>query len=199
MRCAAVHNNKLRKRAGSVKTCKKCGTEYVFKNNKPSVSFCSKCKPQRQLLKTLKDVANSLSARGKHPSWKWAYVRIQARSIHRAILKLACYRCNYAKHVELAHIKPISSFPLSTPLSEVNDRSNVVQLCPNCHWELDHGIWSFPVEAPVGNRTPTTAIPEPDSAIKLQERLARHKVDSGGTYLRGTAFAAGWIARTTPM
>ena len=45
-----------------------------------------------------------------------------------------------SKHVELCHIKPIASFKDSALLSEVNSKNNIVQLCPNCHWELDHGI-----------------------------------------------------------
>ena len=52
--------------------------------------------------------------------------------------KLACACCGYDKHVELAHIKPVSSFDVNTLISVVNSEENVIQLCPNCHWEFDN-------------------------------------------------------------
>jgi hypothetical protein len=33
-----------------------------------------------------------------------------------------------------------TSFPLDTPISVVNSLDNLVGLCPNCHWEFDHGL-----------------------------------------------------------
>ncbi|MEO1286206.1 MAG: HNH endonuclease [Chloroflexota bacterium] len=51
----------------------------------------------------------------------------------------SCERCGYKKHIEICHIKAIADYPLETPVSEVNDLNNLVGLCPNCHWELDHG------------------------------------------------------------
>jgi len=54
--------------------------------------------------------------------------------------QLKCEKCGYTKHTELCHIKSISSFPKETLVSIVNDRSNIMFLCPNCHWELDHSL-----------------------------------------------------------
>jgi len=51
-----------------------------------------------------------------------------------------CQLCGYSKHVEVCHIKPIASFKADTPVSVVNALSNLVGLCPNCHWEFDHGM-----------------------------------------------------------
>lgn len=56
------------------------------------------------------------------------------------MINLPCAYCGYSLHVELCHIKPISSFPDSALLSEVNSRKNNIQLCRNCHWELDNSI-----------------------------------------------------------
>lgn len=53
--------------------------------------------------------------------------------------ELPCHICGYDKFVELHHIKPISSFIKSTPIGEINSPNNVIQLCPNCHWEA-HNI-----------------------------------------------------------
>lgn len=51
---------------------------------------------------------------------------------------MVCTKCSYDKHVEVSHIKAICDFDLSTPLSEVNHISNLLLLCPNCHWEHDN-------------------------------------------------------------
>jgi hypothetical protein len=42
--------------------------------------------------------------------------------------------------VGIPHIKAISSFPLTAKLKEINAATNVLGLCPNCHWEYDHGL-----------------------------------------------------------
>jgi hypothetical protein len=66
-------------------------------------------------------------------------IRSHARGVFKELLaNPCCEKCSYNKHVELCHIKPISSFPKDTLVAEVNHRSNVMFLCPNCHWEFDH-------------------------------------------------------------
>lgn len=55
-------------------------------------------------------------------------------------LPRVCRNCGYDKHVEICHIRAINTFPDDTPISVVNDLANLVALCPNCHWELDHGL-----------------------------------------------------------
>lgn len=49
-----------------------------------------------------------------------------------------CNVCGYDKHVEVAHIRSISSFDDNILVKHVNDVSNMVYLCPNHHWELDN-------------------------------------------------------------
>jgi 5-methylcytosine-specific restriction endonuclease McrA len=51
-----------------------------------------------------------------------------------------CIKCGYFKHVQVAHIKAIKDFVDSTTIREVNSVSNLMYLCPNCHWEHDHGL-----------------------------------------------------------
>lgn len=48
--------------------------------------------------------------------------------------------CGYDKHVEVCHIKPISEYDLDIKVSEINHKSNIHILCPNCHWEFDNGF-----------------------------------------------------------
>lgn len=53
-----------------------------------------------------------------------------------------CIICGYDKHIEIAHIKSISSFSDDSLISEINDINNLVALCPNHHWEFDNGVLS---------------------------------------------------------
>lgn len=53
---------------------------------------------------------------------------------------LKCAICGYDNHVEIAHIRPVSDFPGDTLISEINSKDNLIALCPNHHWEYDHGI-----------------------------------------------------------
>ena len=78
--------------------------------------------------------------KGKHASWANSHVRAFNRSWNKELTKRPCQNCGYNKHVELAHIKAVSTFPNEALLSEINGPSNVIPLCPNCHWEFDNGI-----------------------------------------------------------
>lgn len=52
-----------------------------------------------------------------------------------------CQKCSYSIHVELCHIKSISSFTDdSVKLIEINGEDNLLVLCKNHHWEFDNGI-----------------------------------------------------------
>lgn len=55
-------------------------------------------------------------------------------------IDLKCEKCSYDKHVEVAHIKPISKFESLDFISEINKLENLKILCPNCHWEFDNGL-----------------------------------------------------------
>lgn len=69
-----------------------------------------------------------------------AKIRGLARvKIQRSDMPYCCKACGYSLHVECCHIKPIADFDSSATLSEVNDLSNLVYLCPNHHWEFDNG------------------------------------------------------------
>lgn len=87
---------------------------------------------------TVGEYRNKLSVKNKHPSWINAHVRNFARTWLKHLTKLPCAKCGYNKHVELAHIKPVSSYSDNTLLSTINSENNVIQLCPNCHWEFDN-------------------------------------------------------------
>ena len=66
-------------------------------------------------------------------------IRNLARTnIEKSDRKKECQNCGYDKHYETCHIKAISSFTDDTFVSEINDDSNILILCPNCHWEFDN-------------------------------------------------------------
>lgn len=130
-------NDTERVREWRQKNKKKCPfcDSLIYKESKT----CVQCSPRADMgHKTLGEYRNLESVKGKHPSWVYAHVRGMARSKFKKLLSLPCAHCGYSKHVELAHVKPLSSFPDSALLSEINSEENVIQLCPNCHWEFDN-------------------------------------------------------------
>ncbi len=54
-----------------------------------------------------------------------------------------CIVCGYDRHIQISHVKPVSSFPDSALISEINAIENIVSLCPNHHWEFDNGLISI--------------------------------------------------------
>ena len=153
--CAAVFNNKATgsrnpRNRPKPRTCC-CGTVYFWSTSNRSL-FCPSCAQKRrekflpEYLKqlTLADYHQLPSIVGKHPSWRNAHIRSLNRSWNSDLAASSCVACGYTKHVELAHIRPITSFPESATLGEVNSRKNIVPLCRNCHWEFDHGLLLLP-------------------------------------------------------
>lgn len=103
------------------------------KKNKKS-KLCMDCSSEKRCKrKTLKDCLHS-ALHGQ--SAKFNIIRGRARSKYKHIKK--CESCGYDKHVEVCHIKPISSFSEDALITDINHRSNIKILCPNCHWEFDH-------------------------------------------------------------
>lgn len=137
--CSVSKHNKIPKRK-ITRVCSRC--DLLVFNHK--TGFCeqhyyenlgSKAKD-----KTIQDYAERDCVKKLHKSSKFAHIRGLNRTWNKDKRRLPCFVCGYDKHVELAHIKPISSFAMSAKLSEVNSAENVVQLCPNCHWEFDNGL-----------------------------------------------------------
>jgi hypothetical protein len=68
-------------------------------------------------------------------------VRGHARAVFKETgLPSACSICGYSRHVELHHIKSIGLFANEAKGSEINSLLNLSVLCPNHHWEADHGF-----------------------------------------------------------
>lgn len=83
---------------------------------------------------------NLLTKRKNYQSYRSA-IRKRAEKVFSDSGKpLKCAICGYDVHVEIAHIKAVADFPGDTLISEINSEDNLIALCPNHHWEYDHGI-----------------------------------------------------------
>lgn len=154
--CAAKCSNRLYPKRKTNKKCLVCDSIVQSYRH----SRCSK--HQEEYLKTRFDYIKDLtlehywskkSLENLHPSSKNAHIRGLARSNFKDLLKHSCANCGYSKHVELCHIKPIKDFPKTSTIAEVNSYENLIQLCPNCHWEFDNGILCLPERIPTSTLT----------------------------------------------
>jgi len=129
--CAAKINNGLFPKRPKRK-CLRCGTPTTSKTH-----YCQKClslnKIEEYSEKTIDDFQSTYA---RH---KYQQIRNHAHRIaHHHNLTKNCPFCDYENHFHLCHIKDISKFPKDTKLKVVNDLKNLIFLCPNHHWDLDH-------------------------------------------------------------
>jgi hypothetical protein len=134
--CAAIANNKITTefKKKKTKTCKRC-TNLVFSN----YTYCQECWKILGSIDnlTLYDVAGERAM----DATRYSPIRARCRRVYeKSDRPKCCMKCGYDKHYEVCHIKPISEFSLESLISEINSEENTVALCPNCHWEFDHGI-----------------------------------------------------------
>lgn len=131
--CSAIYNNKLNPKRKKEGVCKNCGAVI-----RSAWAYCENCTGRRTTRQiddlTLKEAIYN----EHHRSSAFALVRTRARAALKSLGKTSCEKCGYSKHIECCHIKPISSFPDTIKLSQINDPTNLLALCPNCHWEYDH-------------------------------------------------------------
>ena len=69
----------------------------------------------------------------------YAYIRWHSRCVVMKDAPKVCAVCGYDAHVEVAHKIPIADFEDNVRLNTINHIDNLVLLCPNHHWEFDHG------------------------------------------------------------
>lgn len=141
--CTAVYNNKHFPKRRLFKVCELCTSivrNYRSKLCEHHYQIDLFTKAESYKNKTLGELRAKSSVKGKHSSWLHVEVRAFCRSWNKNLTITSCIKCGYSKHVEIAHIKPIASFSDDTMLRTVNDPSNLLPLCRNCHWEFDHGL-----------------------------------------------------------
>lgn len=135
--CSATYLNRQKpKRAKKEKFCSGCGRSSV--RNSEKCKFCRERKDYGIL--TLADVSQISGSRNSY----YTTVHLHSRSVAKVSgLLEKCAKCGYELCVECCHIKAVSKFPLTATLNEVNNKSNLIGLCPNHHWELDHDLFSM--------------------------------------------------------
>jgi hypothetical protein len=141
--CAAIFNNKnFPKRKKIKKKCKKCEST-IYKSGSRFCKIHADEYKNRSIQiesKTIGEYRNKESIKELHVSSKHVHVRGLARNKYKFLVNQPCKNCGYDKHVELCHIKPVRDFDDNALISEVNHINNIIQLCPNCHWEFDNNI-----------------------------------------------------------
>lgn len=136
--CAASYNNTINPKRKTKKKCLQCNDSVLSYRHNRCKNHWDNYKENKYQNKTVGEYRELQSVKGKHPSWMNTHVRLFARSWLKHLAKQPCSHCGYDKHVELAHIKAITEFNNDALLSEINSESNVIPLCPNCHWEFDN-------------------------------------------------------------
>jgi 5-methylcytosine-specific restriction endonuclease McrA len=131
--CAAKVNNVLapKRRLGGI--CSVCSIPIPRRSR-----YCWEHRPNRPLDRS--QPIGAVADGSDHPACRHARLRQDARRLYRSAFPYRCSRCGYDKHIEVCHKRPLTTFPLETPISVVNSLDNLVGLCPNCHWEFDHGL-----------------------------------------------------------
>lgn len=131
--CSAIFNNKIYRKKEHFNKCVKCGE----KTDKSRARYCNLCSKNESLIPRLEKTIAEM----ENPTQRTRYspIRLHARHITKKLSQV-CKKCSYDKHVETCHIKGVSTFSKDTKMDIVNSLDNLVLLCPNCHWELDHGL-----------------------------------------------------------
>lgn len=131
--CSATATNKTHVKVKRKNKCAQCEIPI-----RAGTKYCKEC-----FQKSLEDKRNITLAEFKakdesrHPSYYRGHVNFITRALNKH-REQVCQHCGYNKHIEYCHIKPLSEFPEDVPVSIISDPSNILILCRNCHWELDH-------------------------------------------------------------
>ena len=145
--CSATHTNKLYPKRKTTRVCNSTDCNNLIRNWRSTLCeehFQEYIKGKRENLELL--TIGEYRDRIKNSHIKYhisslhAGVRGLARSWHKDLTKLPCKHCGYSKHVELCHVKGLATFDDDALMGEVNGKDNIIQLCRNCHWELDHNM-----------------------------------------------------------
>lgn len=116
--CAGKRPNPKRRKS---KPCPDCGSPIHIKRTRCKTCFIA-----------LKSAGKQYKYQSTHAKIRGAARQITGTRIQKCIL------CGYDKFVETCHVRSVSSFKEDDMLSVINDPSNLILLCPNCHWEFDH-------------------------------------------------------------
>lgn len=109
--------------------------------------LCGECrkslnvKNSSELLQVTK--GELFSVRLNYQSARSAIQKLARKIFRQSVSEPSCIICGYNAHVEVAHIKSVSSFSNNSTIGEINSTQNLVGLCPNHHWEYDNNRLSL--------------------------------------------------------
>jgi hypothetical protein len=154
--CSAKSTNKAFPKRKTARKCIVCGDSVAsYRNSRCPVHHNEYMLTRFDYIKelTLEEYQSKDSLKNLHPSSKNVHIRLLARTHFKDLRSKPCANCGYDKHVELCHIKPIREFSLTSKIKDINSYDNLIQLCPNCHWEFDNGLLSLPERIPTSTLT----------------------------------------------
>lgn len=139
--CAAKFNNTTTafpKRKRTPKVCVKCGERHATTRPRQDGSLnynklCADCHVDKY-----QRLAEATKSESSH-----SQIRGHARKVMKdAGLSCLCAvpGCDYTHFAECCHRTPVKDFPPDTKLKDMNSVDNLVALCPNHHWDFDHGL-----------------------------------------------------------
>lgn len=150
--CCAKYSKKLK-----ILLCQNCNISYSpkwanskFCNQSCAAKFNNRKRAQIKVLKIkpikivkIKTIMADQTLAGLRVKYSLnqyhAKIRGWSRSIYTNSGKpMKCLYCQYSLHVDICHIKNVSSFNVATKISIVNDITNLIALCKNHHWEFDN-------------------------------------------------------------
>lgn len=144
--CSAKYNNKnfpKRKKTSATDICPVCG------GKKSSASgVCNKCRQEeRSKFIMSQELGYYIGYDKKYPyvTRKCSEIRREARRIMdndttREKVCEYCHNHEFDEVLEVHHLKGITKFDVHTKVSEINDKSNLIWLCPNHHRMLERGL-----------------------------------------------------------
>lgn len=146
--CSVKCSNRSRRKDRELKTkhihetknCVECDSNvpYTSRRYHKEVILCSRLCQQ---IYDMKQATKGDLEKRTHSN-RYDLIRWRARNFIKNHRELKCQICGYDNHAEICHIKPISEFEDTATLYEINNLDNIMILCPNHHWEFDHGLMS---------------------------------------------------------
>lgn len=134
-----------KKRSPSVRVelrCPTCSDIFVvIKESRLSQKYCSqRCSKGSSLIESGTQKGDLLE-RKKCRQYTGVAIRRNAKKVFAETGRpYQCHICSYSIKVGICHIKPVKSFSNTATLGEINHPNNLVALCANHHWELDHDM-----------------------------------------------------------
>jgi hypothetical protein len=121
--------------------CEYCQNSYSYKKCLDRHIQTCKLKPDFNLIKEeVKEVKNQVKEKSRKSKASYhSLVRKEARKKFMENNRLICAHCqdDNKDHIQICHIKPVRDFYENDPDNQVNNLSNLIALCANCHLDLD--------------------------------------------------------------